>query len=117
MERPDEPTWLGIEDLGLVVSMVDAQLDGAREQHETLLRARPYLLDDHTVGRLLAVWGDTRDDLWLYDTQLDRWTAEALSPIQRGEVERLRHQVAALRESVEAILALSAKLKDQTIER
>ena len=84
MERPDEPTWLGIEDLGLVVSMVDAQLDGAREQHETLLRARPYLLDDHTVGRLLAVWGDTRDDLWLYDTQLDRWTAEALSPIQRG---------------------------------
>ena len=115
--RNEPPTWLGIEDLGLVASMVDAQLDGAREQHETLLRARPYVLDDHTVGRLLEVWGDTRDDRWLYDTQLDCWTAEALSPTQRREVERLRRQVAALRESVEAILALSARLKDQTIER
>lgn len=117
MERPEEPTWLGIEDLGLVASMLGAQVQGAREQHETLLKARPYVLDDHTVRRLVQVWGDTRDDLWLYDTQLDRWSAEALTPAQRHEVGRLRLQAAALRESVEAILALSARLKDQTIER
>ncbi|MGH9222548.1 MAG: hypothetical protein ACRD2W_01825, partial [Acidimicrobiales bacterium] len=109
--------WLGIEDLGLVASMLDAQLDGAREQRETLLRARPSVLDNHRVGRLLDVWGETRDDMWLYDTQLDRWAAETLTPAQRREVERLRRQVAALRETVEAILALSRKLKDQTIER
>ena len=63
------------------------------------------------------MWGDTRDDLWLYDTQLDRWSSEALTPVQRREVGRLRSQAAALRESVEAIVALSAKPADQTIER
>ena len=52
MERPEEPTWLGIDDLGLVGSMLDAQVEGAREQHKTLLKARPYVLDDHTIHRL-----------------------------------------------------------------
>lgn len=116
MKRPEEPTWLGIEDLGLVASMLDAQVEGAREQHETLLKARPYVLDDHTAATLLEVWGDTRDDLCLYDTQLDRWSAEALTAAQRRDVGRLRSQAAALRESVEAILALSGTLADQTID-
>ena len=43
--------------------------------------------------------------------------ADTLTPAQRREVGRLRSQVEALRQLVEAILALSAKLKDQTIER
>lgn len=116
MEREGEPTWQPISALGLIATMIDSQLAGAQDQHHTLLAARPYVLDDATVERLLQAYGATRDDLWLYDTQLDRWDAEALTTGQRQEVGRLRAQMADLREVVGQILALGAHLKGETIE-
>ena len=98
--------------------MIDDQLEGAGEQYKTLLRAedRPYVLDDATVARVEQVYGDTPADLWLYDTPLDRWSNEALTASQRGEVERLKAQMVALHAVVEAILALAARFEGHTIE-
>jgi hypothetical protein len=116
VEGKGQPTWQPISALGLVASLIDAQLEDGRDQHQLLLKARPYVLDDATVERLLRVYGETVEDLWLYDEQLARWRRSALSPAQRNEVERLQSQMTALREVVERILALGARLKDQTIE-
>jgi len=116
VQREGEPTWQPISALGLIADLVDSQLDGGRDQYRALLRARPYVLDDDTVEGLLRVYGDTNDDLWLYDEQLERWAAGALTSAQRREVERLRVQMTSLREVVGQILALSAALKDQTID-
>lgn len=92
VERQEEPTWQPISALGLISGLIDAQLNGGRDQYETLLRARPYALDDATVERLIrcSAYGDTADDLWLYDDQLARWDRQALSGSQRREVERLQ---------------------------
>jgi len=116
--RDQEPTWQPIEALPMIASLIDDQLEGAQEQYQTLLKAegRPYVLDDHTVARVSRVYGDTEADLWLYDTQLRRWDQEDLTSAQRGEVERLKGQMMALHEVVEAILALAERLKGQTIE-
>ena len=86
MERPDEPTWLPLSALGLIGNLIDAQVEDGRRQHQTLSRARPYLLDDATVERLLKTYGETEADLWLYDSQLDRWARQARTTDQRREV-------------------------------
>lgn len=98
--------------------MIDDQLEGAREQYETLLRAedRPYVLDDATLSRVKQVYGDTAADLWLYDTQLDRWSDEALTASQGVEIELLKAQMVALHEVVKAILALASRFEGHTIE-
>jgi len=110
VKRQEEPTWQPISALGLIGRLIDAQVEGGRDQYETLLRARPYALDDATVERLLKAYGDTTDDLWLYDEQLARWSKGVLSGYQRREVERLRAQMADLHEVVQQILALGARL-------
>lgn len=74
------------------------------------------MLDDATVERLLRVYGETAEDLWLYDEQLARWGAHAISTAQRREVERLKSQMVALRDVVTRILNLGARLKGETIE-
>lgn len=106
MDDKGQPTW----------QPISAQLEDGRDQHRLLSQARPYVLDDATVERLLRVYGETAEDLWLYDQQLGRWGRLALTPAQRREVERVQSQMTALREVVERILTLGARLKDQTIE-
>lgn len=67
MEHPEEPTWLSIEGLALLASMIGARVEGARDKHEMLSLARPSVLHDATVDRLFKGYGDTVEDLWLYD--------------------------------------------------
>ncbi|MGI8807192.1 MAG: hypothetical protein ACR2KK_05030 [Acidimicrobiales bacterium] len=116
MEGKGQPTWQPISALGLIASIIDAQVQDGRDQHKLLSKARPYVLDDATVERLLRVYGETAEDLWLYDEQLARWEAQAISSAQRREVQRLKSQMADLRDVVEQILALGARLKGETIE-
>jgi len=116
--REQEPDWQPISALALIASLIDGQLESGREQHEKLSKAavRRYALDDATVQSLLRVYGDTNNDLWLYDEQLLRWTRQALTAAQRREVQRLRNQMAALHEVITQILALADELKTSTID-
>lgn len=119
MSRDDqEPNWQPISALPTIASMIDGQLEAGRDQYRTLLEAevRPYRLDDATVARVARVYGDTADDLWLYDTQLLRWGQQHLTPGQCTEVGRLEAQMVDLHQVVEQILALADRLKAQTIE-
>ena len=120
MRRVDEePTWQPLSRLPLIASMIDAGLGGAREQHELLLRARrrPYVLDDHTVARVVQAFTHTRGDVELYEEQLARWRRAALSPVQHREIDRLADELYRLRQVVDAILAIAEELKRATIER
>jgi hypothetical protein len=116
--REREPDWQPISALALIASLIDGQLESGREQHEKLRKAavRRYALDDATVQSLLRVYGDTNNDLWLYDEQLLRWTRQALTAAQRREVQRLRNQMAALHDVITQILTLADELKTSTID-
>lgn len=118
MAREQEPDWQPISALALIASLIDGQLESGREQHEKLRKAavRRYALDDATVQSLLRVYGDTNNDLWLYDEQLLRWTRQALTAAQRREVQRLRNQMAALHDVITQILTLADELKTSTID-
>ncbi len=119
-EQPGQPTpqWQPSGKVFLVGAMIDGMLEGAQEQYATLLEARPtpHVFDDYTLGRLIEVYTKQRDDLWLWDEQLTRWSGEPLNVTRRREVERLQGQMAALHKVVDDILTLAEELGRGTIE-
>ena len=119
MTHQPPPNWQPLTQLPLIAAVIDDMLASAEEQEQTLQQARPksHVLDDATVGRVIAVYTTQRDDLWLFAEQLRRWEDELLTPAQRHEVQRLMDQVARLRTVLDAILTLSAELKAGTIEQ
>ena len=115
--NPKSP-WRPINDLPIVASILDSMLHDDEGQYRTLLecRAKPYVLDDHTVGRVIQVFTQQKADLPLYQQQLSHWIAGDLTASQRGEVERLQGRVTKLQELAESILSLAEELKQGTIE-
>jgi len=116
---PQQPQWQPISQLALIASHIDGMLDAAQEQYETLqpARAKPHVLDNYTVGRVIEVFTAQKNDLWLFDEQLKRWAAQSLTTRQRTEVQRLTTQMARLRQVITDILALADELKKGTIEQ
>ncbi|MCA1672948.1 MAG: hypothetical protein LC799_12385, partial [Actinobacteria bacterium] len=113
-----QPNWQPISALARVAAVIDGQLAAVKDQHRMLVTAagRPYSLDNATVERVVRVFGETADGLWLYDEQLRRWANRRLTETQRTEVERLGAQVDILRDVVGDVLSLATRLKGQTIE-
>lgn len=119
MTRQPAPTWQPITQLPLIALAIDGMLESAEEQERTLQQARPkpHVLNDYTVGRVIAVFTTQQDDLWLFEEQLRRWDAQQLTDAQRREVGRLTGQLEQLRHVIVAILALADELKRGTIEQ
>ena len=120
MPRPDEqPQWQPISRLPLIASHIDEWLINSEEQYATMLpaRERPHSLDDYTVGRVIKVFTEQKNDLWLWETQIARWKKDDLTSAQRQEVERLGRQLAKVRETIDSILALAKELSEGTIEK
>ena len=113
-----QPRWHPISALPLIGRVIDEGVEGAERQYSLLLEAkhRPRVLDDHTVQRTLQVYGETIEDLWVFDEQLARWSRTGLTPRQRAEVDRLILQQRRMREVVKDILSLAEELKGTTIE-
>ena len=66
--------------------------------------------------RVIKVFTEQSNDLWLYEEQLARWKKDELTTTQRQEVERLGGQRARLRDAIASILSLAEELKRGTIE-
>ncbi len=113
------PQWQPISMLPTITTHIDGMLEAAQEQYETLLpaKARPHALDDYTVNRVIKVFTEQQQDLWLFDEQLKRWSKTTLSAQQRKEVERLQGQMKKLREQITTILTLADELSKGTIEK
>jgi len=119
MAKQPSPQWQPIERLPLLTTHIDGMLESATEQYETLQLAKPkpFVLDDHTVGRVIQVYTTQQGDLWLFDEQLRRWERGPLTSAQRQEVERLAGQMLQLHEVISAILRLAEQLQERTIEK
>src|SRR6266851_5709125 len=97
----EQPRWQPLSRLALVGSIIDEGLADAKHQYAFLLEAKhvPHVLDDHTVERTLQVYGDTHDDLWVFEEQMQRWGRKALTPAQRREAHRPHTRMGTRRES------------------
>ena len=117
MTRPT-PNWQPLSMLPTFAEMVSAQLDEIETQLQTLRAAQkqPHVLDDYTVGRVLKVYGEQQDFMWVYEAQLARWQKESLSKTQRQQIEQMAQQLKQIEPGLSEILEIAADLKGKTIE-
>jgi hypothetical protein len=90
-----------------------------RHQLELLqpARARPYLLDDDTVARIIRVHHDQADDLDLFQNQADKWkAAPGLTGAQRAALAVYEALIAQLRQVNAEVLAVADGLSRGTID-
>ena len=85
--------------------MIDDMLDEVEKQNANLEagRSKPYVFDNYTIGRVIKVYSDQAEDLWLYEGQLSRWKALNLTPSQRQEVDRLSEHIPTIRERIASL--------------
>src|SRR5260370_13560107 len=119
MPKQPQPQWQPISMLPMIATHIDGMLGAAQEQYQTLLPAKekPHVLDNHTVSRVIQVFTDQQNDLWLFDEQLKRWQLESLTGEQQVDIEHLASQVTKLREQITAIFALANQRNKGTIEK
>jgi hypothetical protein len=111
------PNWQPINGLPMVAHLVDEGWANAQEHFETLrdVRCKPHVLDDATVARILAVFGEDVSFFDIYEQQLERWQRNPLSDAQAREVARLLEVVTKTR-PVAAILALAEEIRKGMID-
>lgn len=117
MPRPT-PNWQPLSMLPTFTKMVAAQLEEVETQLQTLREAQkqPHVLDDYTVGRVLKVYGEQQDFMWVYEAQLERWQKESLSQTQRQQIEQMSQQLKQIEPGLSEILKIAEDLKGKTIE-
>lgn len=113
-----EPNWQPIAQLPMIAWAITGMADAAVAQVGNLRQAeeRPHVLDDATVGRVIAAYTEQQGDLWLYEEQLRRWEAGPLTAAQRAEIAGLTQRLAGLRADIATILDLARRLKPHTID-
>ena len=118
MDDNPTPIWRPVSFLATYTQMIDGTLREAEDQLELLeqARPRPHVLDDATVNRVIRCYSESATYIPLYREQLTRWELLELTTEQRSGVERLKTQVDALSDVLDAILSLADKLKGNTID-
>jgi len=103
------PNWQPLSALPMMAAMVSEQLADVRQQLQNLqsVQSRPHVLDDATVKRLLQVYGEQQDFLWVYDEQVMRWQREMLTSEQRQKLESMAQQLVELNSVLSEILAMA----------
>ncbi|MBF0227745.1 MAG: hypothetical protein HQK76_20035 [Desulfobacterales bacterium] len=111
--------WQPISKLPTFTAFIDDWVKNLDEQYQTMLPAKdkPYLLDNYTVERIFKVIGEQKEDVWMWETQLEKWGKDKILSEQMKEVERLQKQVICIKELIDKILELAKYLKGNTIEK
>jgi hypothetical protein len=113
-----EPNWQPLSQLPLIAHMIDGMTDSAEEQFINLQKAeaQPHVLDNATVDRLIRVYTEQKNDLWLYEEQLARWRKQSPSAAQAAEITRLEQRLGQLRTLIDDLLARGRQLRPYTID-
>ena len=114
----DAPIWHTLGMLSTIGKLIDHGVVEAREHLAQMqsARERPYVLDDATVARSIALYTDVRDMMWIYEEQLKRWSTASPSIAEQREITRLAAQLPQWNAAVKQILAVDDELKLGTIE-
>jgi hypothetical protein len=115
-QRPP-PLWQPVRQLPFVAALIDDLSQAAETQFLALRRARDGTdePDEYELRQIVDVFSREREDLPVFDEQLQRWLELDLTETQEHEIQRLRARLDRLRELVPSILAMAEELKSRVI--
>ena len=107
MPRPT-PNWQPLSMVPTLAKLVAAQLEEVTTQLQRRREAQkqPHVLDDHTVSRVLKLYGEQQEFMWVYEAQVERWQKETLNPTQLQQIKP----------KLSKIIEIAEDLKGKTIE-
>jgi hypothetical protein len=114
-----EPNWQPISSLPMIAEAIDGYIPASDDLYASLSEARskPHVMDDATLDRVDQVYGEQRDDMWLYDEQLRRWSEGTLTEDEAHEIARLKTVLGEVKARIAEILAIAAELREGAIDR
>ena len=114
-----EQNWYPVSQVSWITAHIQEGSAVTAHQLELLqpALARPGLLDEATVARIIRVHQDQAGDLVLFQNQADRWKATPrLTAAQQADVAGYEAAVAQLRQVNSDVLAAADQLARITIE-
>ena len=116
-QRPP-PLWQPVRQLPFVAALIDDLSQAAEKQHQALRNGGDGTrnLDEYALRQIIDVFSREREDLPVFDEQLQRWLALDLTEAQEDEIERLRTRLDRLRNVVPSIVTLAEDLKSKLIK-
>ncbi len=119
MTTNEQPNWQPLSELPLVAYLIRELLASAEGQYESLLpvRTKPHVLDDSIVNRVLRLFREDKEDLWIYEEQLRRWKKQRLTTEQREEIDDLGRVLERAKPVIDSVLELAEELSHGTIDK
>ncbi|MEC4816798.1 MAG: hypothetical protein SAK29_26550 [Scytonema sp. PMC 1069.18] len=110
------PSWQPLSKLPLLAQMIDEGLTYALEQYQKLQKAQnlTHPLDDQTVERILKVFAEQQEIMWVYTEQVSKWKTENLDATQKQEIDKLETQLSQMENAIADILSLTNQLKQKS---
>jgi len=119
-KRPGrEQNWYPVRQVSWFTGQIREGIAAAGRQLELLqpARARPCVLDDAIVARIIRVHRDQAAGLTLFQNQGDRWKADpSLTAAQRDAAAGFEAAIGQLRQVNSEVLAAGEELSHGTIE-
>jgi hypothetical protein len=119
MNESKRPIWHPLENLPLIASLIDGQLEDCQKQLRNLdpEDTKAPVLDDALVQRIIRLCTEQQEMLPVFSEQLDRWKNERPSDEEQLEIERLERQIDQYGKILARLLELAREYQDFTIEK
>lgn len=113
-----QPTWQPISQLPTIAQAITGMAAEAADLLGSLRKAasKPRALGDAALERVIRLYTEQQDDLWLYEEQLHRWHERRVTITQRQDVADLRGRLGSLRADLAEIFELATYLKPRAID-
>jgi len=114
-----QANWYGLEMLPLYLEMSQGQLEASADQLHNLeaCKHRPHVLDDYTVDRVIKVFTEQNESLWVFIEQCQKWRTQKPTKKQLASIEEVENNTQQLEKSNNQILFLAHHFKNHTIDR
>ena len=114
-----KPQWHSLEMLPFFLEISREQLQGSREQLKNFeeCRHKPHVLDDHIIDRVIKVFSEQNDSVWVLVEQCNRWGKKALDAQQIKDTIEIKNNVRELTLNNEKILELAKYFRNHTVNR
>lgn len=118
MVQKKTPDWKDISFLPMIGNLIDQAVSDSEKTYRSLLKTKtkPCVLDDFTIGRVITVNGEKKDNHWLFEEQVIRWKKLTLPQKTLNELSRLEKQLEKDMSLLNKILSLAEDLKNGTIK-
>ncbi len=90
-----QANWHNISMLSICVALSEGELSAAKDQLQTLIacKNKPYVLDDHTINRVIKLCGSQKESVRTRLEQCSKWRQQNPSDEQLKDITKMENNI------------------------